>query len=528
MNNLTFYFRINSDVKNGIGHSKRCVRIAHMLKENGYQCFFLIDNKSNIEIFLKGFKIFYIYDSFSKFVDQEKDAKLVLKKIKHTKSVIVLDDYRFDCKWEKIISKENFKVIVLDDSGLKNHYCDVYINYKPDLIHSENFNSSIIKKKETKLLLGPEYAIIDCKQRIKINKKDNIFKICFYMGGSGDFKYFDKIILSFINLVSNLKMKFEFSIIYGVGCKNIKQLILLSKKFKFIKIIDGKKNLDKKISSMDLIIGSAGNIVYEASYYNIPSIFFEISKNQNNKISNMEKIGHYFILSKLDLKNFQKIAYLIFLIFKNYNRIYYLVINKKISIDNEGVKRIVNNILHYKKNFINKNKINKNKINKNINSDKVFFKRVKDDEINQYLHSRNLLVNRKVSISTKKINRLDHYTWWFITKRNSYVMTINNFKIVYLYDETIKLKNKNYSLQGWFACGNDLGIREILTALNWHQKYMRKKKNIDLSFGIIKKGNKINFSKYLNWRPIQKDSQEHGILKKICKIDKKYNYYSRY
>ena len=107
-------------------------------------------------------------------------------------------------------------------------------------------------------------------------------------------------------------------------------------------------------------------------------------------------------------------------------------------------------------------------------------------------------------------------------------MIINNNKIMYLYDETINIKNKNYSLQGWFACGDKLGIKEILIALNWHQKYMKKKQEIDLSFGIIKKGNKINFSKYLSWNPVQKNSHEYEILKKICKVDEKYNYYSRY
>ena len=57
---------------------------------------------------------------------------------------------------------------------------------------------------------------------------------------------------------------------------------------------------------------------------------------------------------------------------------------------------------------------------------------------------------------------------------------------------------------------------------------MNKKEEIDLSFGIIKKGNKINFSKYLNWNPIIKNSPENNILKQILKLDNKYNYYFRY
>jgi len=56
---------------------------------------------------------------------------------------------------------------------------------------------------------------------------------------------------------------------------------------------------------------------------------------------------------------------------------------------------------------------------------------------------------------------------------------------------------------------------------------MEKKKNIDLSFGVIKKDNLINFSKYLGWIPINKDAEEFQILKRINNISKKYNYYIR-
>jgi len=519
------YFRLNSSEKIGIGHAMRCVRIARILKKNGHKCIFYIDHQSDLEFFLKDFEINYIYDHKNKYKNQRIDADIFIKKIKAKNSIVVVDDYRLDHNWEKIVSKIKIKIIVIDDSETQEHYCNTYINYKPNLNNIKNFNTSIMKNNNTNLLLGPKYSVIDYKtkhKKKKFNKK--IFDVCFYMGGSGDFKFFDKVILKLIKFFPLIRRKIRFNIISGIACKNLKNLILLSKKYKFINIINGKKKIDKIIYNMDLIVGSAGNIVYESSYCNIPSLFFEISKNQKNDLINMEKIGHYFLLPISEIKNFKKIAELIFLMIKNYNKIYKLSLNKETKVDNKGATRIA-------KNIISINNVNKNISIKPKNlklSDKFFFRKVQDNEINKYLESRNLLVNRKVSISPKKINRLDHYIWWLSTKRDSFVMITNNNKIVYLYDETINLKNKNYSLQGWFACGEKLGIKEILTALNWHQKYMKKKKEIDLSFGIIKKGNKINFSKYLNWQPVQNNSNEYEVLKKICKINKKYNYYSRY
>jgi len=420
--------------------------------------------------------------------------------------------------------KKKVKIVVLDDSENKKHFCDVYINYKPNLINQSKLNSNINKKKKTKLLLGPKYAIIDCKHAssLKIKKSQNLFKVCFYMGGGGNFKFFDKIILNLISLFSINKEKIQINIVQGPACKNIHKIIILSKKYKFIKIIDGKKNFDEKISKMDLFVGSAGNIIYETSYYNIPSIFFEMTNNQNNYLSNMEKIGHYFVLNKSELKNYLKISKLIFLILKNYKRILKLVKNKKVLVDNSGLDRIVNNILSNKKVSDKKKDI----IHK-LKKGKFISKRVKDDEINRYLDTRNLYINRKVSFSQKKINRIDHYIWWLISKRVTHLITIDNKKIMYLYDETFKINLKNYSLQGWFSTQNKFGIKEVLLALNWHKKYMEKKQNIDLSFGVIKKNNLINFSKYLNWVPIDKNSEEFQILKKNYHVNEKFNYYKR-
>ena len=140
---------------------------------------------------------------------------------------------------------------------------------------------------------------------------------------------------------------------------------------------------------------------------------------------------------------------------------------------------------------------------------------------------RNLIINRKVSTSKKIISNLNHYIWWLTTKRNSFCLTKNNIKILFLYDETIRFDLKNFSLQGWFLISKQCSLQDILYALNWQKKYIYKKKNIDLSIGMIKKKNKINFSKYLGWRSVNQLSKTSKILKKIYKVKNNYLFYER-
>ena len=530
MNFQTYCFRLNSNIVTGIGHIMRCVRVAKNLKERGHKCIFYLDKESKFNYLMREFEIKYIYQRNINFQNQKEDAKFFLEKLDINKKLkIIVDDYRLDYEWEKIVSNNNRIIIVFDDEEKNKHDCNVYINYKPDLIEIENFNYNLIKNKSTKLLLGSKYCVLDTitKPKKKLKSK-KYYNICFYMGGAGDFKYFDKIIIKLIEKININENSLFIYIIAGPGCKNIKPLVHLSKKFNFIKIVDGKQNLKKTISIMDLIIGSAGNIVYEASFYNIPSLFFEISNNQNNKIYNMEKIGHYFMLPASELKEYLKLSSLIYLMLKNYKRIYKLNLEKKTKIDDKGVHRIVKNLIS--SNVDNKKfKQQKKKENKQEKKQEDFkIKRIKDNEVNKYLYSRNLSNNRNVSFVAKKINRLDHYIWWLSSKRNTFAISIKQKKIMYLYDETFRVDSKNYSLQGWFATENKIGIKEVLLGLNWHRKYFAKKKNIELSFSIIKKNNAINFSKYLGWKLIDNSSKEFEVLKKINQINNNYNYYIRY
>ena len=49
--------------------------------------------------------------------------------------------------------------------------------------------------------------------------------------------------------------------------------------------------------------------------------------------------------------------------------------------------------------------------------------RIQNKDINTYLDTRNLKINRQFSNSKKKIDRLNHYIWWFSNNnRTSYLV----------------------------------------------------------------------------------------------------------
>ena len=54
---------------------------------------------------------------------------------------------------------------------------------------------------------------------------------------------------------------------------------------------------------------------------------------------------------------------------------------------------------------------------------KIF--KMTDKYMNDYLHSRNLFFNRKNMINDKKIKQVDHFLWWFESKRRMNILEID-------------------------------------------------------------------------------------------------------
>ena len=215
----------------------------------------------------------------------------------------------------------------------------------------------------------------------------------FYMGGVENVTVFFNTLDSIKKNHKNFfhKSKFYF-VVSSISKKKIN--ILKLKKFQNVEFLIDQYDVLAKYNFMDLFIGSSGMSLYENTYSNTPSVFFEMSKNQKIDINAAELLGHCFFLKKKYLYDSSKLSNFIFLVFKNYREVKNNLINSKLKIDNKGSDRIVNHVM-------NNNIVDKNLINMTT-SKKQFLKRVNLSYVNKYLESRNLKYNRLQSIGKKK------------------------------------------------------------------------------------------------------------------------------
>ena len=527
---MNFFIRTNIGTNIGIGHLVRVSRLADRLHKLGHKCWFFVDHlpKNNFEIFRKN-KLHPIYSNKKKFSTESKAAKIYnLKTSEIGRGFVIVDDYRLSHVWEKIVNKKHLKLLAFDDLEDKKHYADFILNYNPRHYENNLYNKKNIIKKNCKLLVDPRYNIINPTSKRGSNYLESkSFEILFYAGGGGDHRYFYKTISKLLNITKKVKKKITVKVIIGPLSKNKNLIFKLSKKNKQITPIVNETNLSKHIAKAKIFIGAAGTAIFETSFYKIPTILFQMSKNQKNDYSALEKLGHYLILNKEDLRESEKIAKLIITLVEQYKRFKNLVKNRSIHLDNKGVNRIAKVILGKNKAKID----NKKNLKKSNFKNKILLKKALDEEINHYLQSRNLPLNRQQSTHNKKISSIDHYIWWFKNRRNSFVLTKNQKKILYIYDEKIYgMKDTDYFLSGWFACSKECTGKEIMFALNWQRKLYKKSIKKIIWLGFVNSNNVFGnyITKYFFGKRISnKNNFMSKILKRNFNVNTDYSFYYR-
>tara|TARA_Y100001970_G_C14243443_1_gene866389 strand:+ start:1723 stop:3276 length:1554 start_codon:yes stop_codon:yes gene_type:complete len=507
--------RTNFNNETGLGHVFRMKNLAQELSKKSKITFYL-DKHDKLTNKILNFDCEYLYKKNEKFKNQKNDSIKLKNKIKNKKiDCIIVDDYRLDSKWERLFYKK-LNLVVFDDNNSKKHFCDIIVDAKWTGITTNQRYTNLVNKKTLKLC-GPNYSIINSYKK----KNKSSHNILFYIGGGGEFKKYYGFLNYFSNALKHYK-NYKIVLICGPLVKNKKDLLKITKKLKNIRVVSNSLNVSKILSETDIYIGVSSSIIYELNYHNILSILFSSSKNQKNDITHLRDLGFNFLITKSDIYlNPKKVSKFLILIIKNLKRVKKNN-QRKICVDENGRKRISANIF----NLINKTKNKNNKYNINnpyIQNEEIYkkngFYNVTDCEMNNYLISKNLFLNRKNSINTNKIKNLDHYIWWFTQKSKLFYFIRDNKIRIYLNHRKININNKLYYYGGWFVSKNKAILSDALNVVDWQTKKFSKYNWL----AIIKKKNKAVYklNNYLKFKKIKFKK----IHKKFFNIKNEKKYY---
>lgn len=152
----------------------------------------------------------------------------------------------------------------------------------------------------------------------------------------------------------------------------------------------------------------------------------------------------------------------------------------------------------------------------------ITYTKIIDRDINLYLTARNLKINRQFSNYKKKIDKLDHFVWWFSNKnRISYLVKKKNKILLILTQDKKNISGKPIINSGFISYQKKTNVFDLLKAIKWQNDNIKKYKNY-YNIILVDKNNRFGIlhNKYFNFKELTNKDNFYKIIKDEYKFKK--------
>ncbi len=314
---MKIVIRVDANPSLGYGHISRCINLAKEIKNKlNCQIYFLMASCNNFYIKkIKNYNFKINLINKNKFFDQKSDSLKSNKFLKELKpDLLILDHYKLGIYWEKSV-KENIKKLLVIDDLKRKHNCNFFLDQNFSSLFNKKIFSKIINK-NSKILIGPKYSLIDKKYFILKNKKKKLKKKKNILINFGSYDINNLTCKVLKHILSIKYFDFKIKIIVEKNFKFFQLLQNLSKNNKSIQIYSNLNSLDLITFKSDICFGAGGinnieRICLEKINYVVSTSFNQIENCRRlNKKHYIFYIGHYNKLNNKILK--KKLSKIIF------------------------------------------------------------------------------------------------------------------------------------------------------------------------------------------------------------------------
>ena len=286
----------------------RCLAVANEAKRRDWECIFVLrDPEDGIVKYINSFdhrvkelisadgeKTTYNTTAHGDWlpVSQTQDANETFEVIcELDPDWIIVDHYALDTTWLSIIEKSNAKILVIDDLGDRELFCDVLLDQNLGA-SAEKYHGKLPSK--CQLLLGPTFALLrsefkDWRDRSlegRLNR--NIENILITMGGVDTGNYTLRTLIELTK--SEYAKKCVFTVVIGSSYPHTDALHEFVEETKLrISVLSNVENMAEIMSKSDLCIGAGGSTSWERCCLGLPTISFAIADNQIGVLAELEK-----------------------------------------------------------------------------------------------------------------------------------------------------------------------------------------------------------------------------------------------
>jgi len=191
------------------------------------------------------------------------------------------------------------------------------------------------------MLLGPKYNLIrDEFKNLPVRKnREKVEEIMVTTGGLDPHNMSVKL----LNMILQDKelRNLNINVIVGNSFTNKEELRKISKENKNVILHENVKFMSKIMIKSDIAISSGGSTLYELCACGTPTLAFIYADNQEFIVKKMDELGYVISLGWYDAINNQQLLDKIKKIKNNVNIRQKYLLNQKLLVDGDGVKRII-------------------------------------------------------------------------------------------------------------------------------------------------------------------------------------------
>ncbi len=286
----TVLIRADASPEIGTGHAMRCLALAQEWQDQGGQAVFLMAQSTpairerllqeNCEIV-----------SCEEVPGSASDASATVTAAGcHRAEWIVLDGYRFESKYQSVISGNGFGVLYVDDlAGCTGYFADIVLN--PNLSATKSQYDR--RAKSTNLLLGTRYCLLRrefvCWSTWRRGIPRSAGRVLVTLGGSTP----ENLALRIIETLARIKSEIE-GIVFVCGASSGESRSLsiaaesLGGKVTFHSAATDMATL---MSQADIAIAGAGATCWELCFMGLPSLLVDIADNQTSEATALDRLG---------------------------------------------------------------------------------------------------------------------------------------------------------------------------------------------------------------------------------------------
>lgn len=313
---MNIIFRVDASLAIGTGHVLRCLTLAAKLKQCKVLCHFVMQTLAgNLCEYVrnKGYEVYELEltngldrvaennSDYASWVygSNENDAKATLRFVKQLKPIwIIADHYGLDSKWEKLVSAECDRLMVIDDLANRDHVCNLLLDQ--NLGRKESHYRELVPS-TCKLMLGPQYALLRDEfsfwRKVSLERRAHakLKRILVNLGGVDS----NNLTLDVLKVLSksNLTREMEISVVLGSTSPHVTCIVDYVKKSKLnANVTVNARNMAEIMAGCDIAIGAAGSTAWERCCLGVPTIILVLAENQVFVARQLEELGAALVI----------------------------------------------------------------------------------------------------------------------------------------------------------------------------------------------------------------------------------------